>query len=285
MKTELNYLPSTKQAELAQLVALIKETIPVEMIILFGSYARGDWVEEKHNDEHFRYQSDMDLLVIVEERKESIQSKFEQDIEVKIDQTETIKTPVSVIVHDIEHVNKCLRGSQYFFADIMKQGVVLFDSGKHQLKEARELDPQECKKLARKYYDFYFEEADKFYKLFEYAIKDGSYNVAAFLLHQVTEKLYSAILLVFTHYKPNTHNLIILRKLANSVDSRLVPVFALDTPENTRLFKLLRKSYVDARYKPSFNITNEELAMLAKQVDELKEIGKLICNEKIDSFK
>jgi uncharacterized protein len=44
MKTDLNYLPADKQAELEKVVITITLIVPVEMIILFGSYARNDWV-------------------------------------------------------------------------------------------------------------------------------------------------------------------------------------------------------------------------------------------------
>ena len=47
--------------------------------------------------EHYCYQSDLDILVIVETKSEFNQSKFERDIEDRIDQTDTIKIPVSII--------------------------------------------------------------------------------------------------------------------------------------------------------------------------------------------
>lgn len=284
MKTDLNYLPINKQAELSQIATVIKETISAEMIILFGSYARGDWVEERYDDEHYRYQSDYDLLIIVENKNEVTQAKYEQDIEEKLEQDDTIITPVSVIVHDIDFINRRLHRGQYFFADIKKEGVLLYDSGKHELSTAKELKPEERKKLALEDFEYCFNNADEFLIDFKNAFDRESYPKAAFELHQVAERLYSGILLVFTRYKPNTHDLIILRKLANSVDSRLVKVFSFDNPENRRLFKLLRKAYIDARYKPTYLITGDELKILYKQVEQLKEIGKLICNERINSF-
>jgi predicted nucleotidyltransferase/HEPN domain-containing protein len=284
MKTELNYLPAHKQEELSQIITVIRESVPVEMIILFGSYARGDWVEEKYDDEHYRYQSDFDLLIVVENKNEVAQSKFEQDIETKLEQVETIVTPVSVIVHDIQFINGSLYKRKYFFSDIEKEGVLLYTSRKYQLEEARELQPEDRKKLAQEDFEYWFRNADEFFIDYTNAFERGSYAKAAFELHQVAERLYSGILLVFTRYKPNTHDLTILRKLANSIDSRLVKIFPFDTPENRRLFKLLRKAYVDARYKPSYNITQDELKHLSVQVKELEKIGKLLCSEKIESF-
>ena len=284
MKTDLTYLPQHKQTEITQLVAAIREVTPAEMIILFGSYARNDWVEEKHDEEHFRYQSDIDVVVIVETKSESAQSKYEIAIEDKIESIATIKTPVSVIVHDIDFVNRRLRKAQYFFTDIKKQGVLLYDSGKYQLSESKELLPQERKKLAQEDFESWFNKAEEFLIDFKNAFERESYANAAFFLHQVVERLYTGILLVFTRYKPNTHDLYILRKIMNSVDSRLVKAFPLHGIENRRLFKLLKKAYVDARYNPNYLVSKDELMQLAKQVEELKEMGRLLCSEKINSF-
>ena len=47
MKKTLAYLPKNKRDELNKVVSIIRELCnDVEMIILFGSYARGDWKEE-----------------------------------------------------------------------------------------------------------------------------------------------------------------------------------------------------------------------------------------------
>lgn len=104
------------------------------------------------------------------------------------------------------------------------------------------------------------------------------------MLHQIIERLFSGILLIFTRYKPNIHDLYALRKLANSVDYRITQVFPLDDAESKRLFKLLKKAYVEARYKPDYSIAYDELMGLHKQVEELRKIGERICHEKIESF-
>ncbi len=132
------------------------------MAILFGSYARNEWIEEKYDAEHYRYQSDFDVLVIVEMKSEFAQAKFEREIEEAIEKSEDIKTPVSIIVHDIDFINRCLSKAQYFFTDIKKQGVVLYSSGKFQLKEARELSPIERKKLAQEDFNYWFGNAQEF---------------------------------------------------------------------------------------------------------------------------
>ena len=284
MKSDLNYLPSNKQNEIDNIVATIKKSHTVEMIILFGSYARGDWVEDKYDEEHYRYQSDLDILVIVETRSESAQAKLERDMECTIEQITGTKTPVSIIVHDIDFVNQRLRKAQYFFTDIKKDGILLFDSRRYQLSDARELLPQERIKLAQEDFRYYFKEADDFKELVDFCVDKGKLSKAAFLLHQTAERLYTAVLLIFTRYKPNTHNLVILRKLTNTLSNELLGIFPLDTTEDRYLFKLICKAYVDARYKPSYKITHEEITQLIKKIQCLDDIGKKICLKKIESF-
>ena len=284
MKTRIDYLPQTKQCELSALVDGIQMVAAVDMIILFGSYARGDWVEEKYDAEHFRYQSDMDILVVVDTKSESAQAKLERDIECTIEQNDAIKTPVSIIVHDIEFLNRRLRKAQYFFTDIKKEGVLLFDSQRYQLSDAKELLPQERKKLAQEDFKYYFKEADDFKEGVDFYLGRGKLNKSVFLLHQMAERLYTAILLVFTRYKPNTHNLAILRKLTNTLSNELLGIFPLDTADNRYLFKLICKAYVDARYKPSYKITHEEITQLIKKIQRLNDIGQKICLRKIESF-
>lgn len=76
MKSELDHLPQSKQQELVRIqrilleefeTAIARATKPhkrdgkVYKIILFGSFARDDWVDEPENG----YQSDYDLLIVV----------------------------------------------------------------------------------------------------------------------------------------------------------------------------------------------------------------------------
>lgn len=76
MKTSLTHLPTAKQHELSIIVSVICEKYTVEMIILFGSYARNDWVEELHDDGfHYKYQSDLDIFIVTE--KEHLANKIE----------------------------------------------------------------------------------------------------------------------------------------------------------------------------------------------------------------
>ena len=89
MKTTLTHLPPHKQAELRQIVgALIPQFKDIEMVILYGSYARGTWVEDKYveNGNTYEYKSDYDLLVIVSKNSQANADTFVQSVSGKLDE-------------------------------------------------------------------------------------------------------------------------------------------------------------------------------------------------------
>ena len=58
MKTSLDHLPEYKRAELERVVEIIRHAAEPEFIILFGSHARGDRVEDRRVEgNHMRKQA------------------------------------------------------------------------------------------------------------------------------------------------------------------------------------------------------------------------------------
>lgn len=106
----------------------------------------------------------------------------------------------------------------------------------------------------------------------------------AFLLHQATEKHYATILLVFTDYKPRTHDIEELGKQIEKLDPDFATVFPKNTTEEARLFKLLKKAYIDARYEINYKIERSELEYLSNRVKLLRELTERICQERIAQF-
>ena len=56
------------------------------------------------------------------------------------------------------------------------------------------------------------------------------------------------------------------------------------TDEEMARFELLNRAYIDARYKPDYSITREDLEYLASRVTELKALTESSCREKMASW-
>lgn len=286
MKRSLSHLPKHKREELKEITSIIKENTDVEMIILFGSYARGNWVEDIYKEGHitYEYKSDYDVLVIVKEHGAVRKFGLWQKIGSIIRRSSTIRTRVTLIVHDIREINKALSKGQYFFTDIKKEGLLLYDSKRLELAKAQNLSPEERKQTAQDDFGNWFKNASGFFRAFGDVFKRRDYKIAAFLLHQATERFYMTVLLVFTHYKPKEHDIETLGKQVNNLDPHFLSIFPRATPEEKRLFELLQKAYIEARYNPKYKITKKELEYLAERVKKLQRVTKEACKERIESY-
>ncbi|WP_428240860.1 hypothetical protein [Gynuella sp.] len=283
MKTTLEHLPSDKQRQLHRAVAIIVETVKPELLILFGSYARGDWVDHLEDDGvHYRYQSDMDFLLITKNRALARKVEFKESLNNRL--RREVRTPVSVIAEDIHFVNARLSKGQYFFADIYHEGILLHDTGKLELVEPKELSQAERKIEAQGYFDYWLSAVKEEKSIYQFSFENSFNSRAAFSLHQITERLYSMILLVFTHYKPKSHDLEKLRTMTGSLQPELLSAFPQTTPYECACFELLCQAYIDSRYNPDYNISAEQLNWLAERVDHLQLLAEKYCQDKIDQF-
>lgn len=207
MNKTLSHLPENKVDELKKVVSIISKLCDdVEMIILFGSYARGDYKVEADlkAERKSGHISDYDILVVTGQKKSVDNAGLWDEITKECNSLKQ-STHARIIAHDIQELNIKLAEGQYFYTDVKKEGCLLYDSGKFELANEHELTPKEQKRIAQEDYDHWFESAKGFLKGYNFYFKESDYGKAAFLLHQATESSYKTILLVFTNYSPNEH--------------------------------------------------------------------------------
>lgn len=284
MKASLSHLPENNQREILRIADIIREVVNPEMIILFGSYAKGNFTDHSYlgrDGIRYEYVSDYDLLVVT---KDAIEKSYELEDKVT-NRSRMYRSAVNMEIHDIDYINQGLEVGQYFFSDIVKEGIVLYDNHKVQFAHPRELTRIERKEVAFNYFNKWFPPGIEFISISEFTAKKGNLKIAAFQLHQAAETFYYAILLVFTSYKPKTHNLAKLRKQAKELSEDLFLVFPAETnKKENHLFDLLKRGYVDARYRDDYLIKQEELEVLIERVKEMQEIVERICREQITAI-
>ncbi len=254
MKTSLSHLPKEKKDELKRIVKTLLQFKEVEMIILFGSYATDNYVHSDRYEEDgiiYEYQSDYDLLIILSQNKHADNLQFVYGITGKLNDLNSL-TPISPIYEGAGFVNEQLSEGNYFFNDIKAKGILLYTSKRKQLARKRKLSIEEIKKQAQGYFYEWFESADGFFRQFNYASKDENYKIAAFQLHQATERYYHTLTLVFTAYKHKTHNLEELGKIASTLNLEYKKIFPRQTADERHHFTLLQKAYIDSRYKKGY---------------------------------
>ena len=297
MKSSLEHLPEKKQRELARVVEIIHEEFEDAMrggeadfkkkgriwkIILFGSYARGTWVDEPHTSKGYR--SDYDILIIVSTKKLT-EAEFWYASKDRLMRDRGIKTPVGVIVHSRREVGDALHTGQHFFSDIRQDGVVLYEINDDPLPVPKRMSPDEAYLLAKVQFEKRFPTALSFVDTYNFLMQKSQFSHAAFELHQAIEQTYSALLLTLTNYAPASHHIGFLRALAEERDMRLADVWPRDRQRFVAWFNLINEAYVKARYSAHYNITEEALVWLGQQTAHLQRLVEISCREHLDQLR
>jgi predicted nucleotidyltransferase/HEPN domain-containing protein len=291
----IEHLPDRKRRELARIIEILfagvekfqatklsekRNAGKILKVILYGSYARGDWVEDRVSG----YRSDYDLLIVVNSKAFAEEHELWEGIENELltqQLSRRIETPVVPIVHDLNDVNEQLSRGRPFFVDVARDGIVLYEKPGHTLVQPKPLTPIEQHAEALIYFEQWFDGVTRMLQLADDAVNKKFSSEAAFLLHQATERAYHCALLTLTLYSPKSHRIKVLRSRAEEVDNRLIAAWPRDTRFSRRCFELLSRAYVEARYSAKFRISAEELGWLAERVNVLQCVVKVICQERL----
>ena len=290
---KIKHLEKESQEQLSVLADLIKTHVSgCAMLILFGSYAKGKAVifDERYEEDGWRttYQSDFDILIVLPSPaskakllgvdrclREIVRSKYDDYFK------HELHAPPQFVVEMEGALAKHLKHKNPFFAEIITEGIVLFDNGEIVLPEPKDLTFAEKKMIAQERFSNCINFADgrlcSAYMHFE----NGWYNGCAFDLHQATENYYRVMGLVFDNFSPKLHDLEIFVIKTKRYSRDLTTIFPNNTEFAENSFKLLCAAYIGARYNPKYAITKEELQYLMERIEKLKTATQRICLERI----
>jgi predicted nucleotidyltransferase/HEPN domain-containing protein len=294
----LGHLPENKRRELERVARILfdefedaqkgklsekKKSGRILKLVLFGSYSRGDWIEDGKSDDR----SDYNLLVVVTTETFTdprfwyrATDRLLRELAV----TKHLATPVNFIVHSIMDLNNQLAHGRPFFVDIARDGIMLYETPGFPLAKPKPLNPETAKAEVHRHFDHWFPSAMHRFELAKEAMGRGYDREAVFDLHQTVERLYHCTLHVLTLYSPKSHRLAFLRTHAERVAPLLVAVWPRDSRFASQCFARLDRAYVEARYSHHYEITDEELAWLVERVKVLQETAAAICAAHLNGF-
>ena len=298
MKSSIDHLPPLKRRELSRVLEVLHEEFEdalkggsadfkkrgrILKIILFGSYARGSWVDEPHTKKGYR--SDFDLLIIVNNRKLTDFTAYWQKAADRFMHLDEIKTPVNFIVHSLREVNTLLKQGRYLFVDLRRDGIVLYELDDTPLANPILLRPADAYQFAIEYFEDRLPHARVFAKTAGFCIREANFKEAAFLLHQSIEQAYATLLLVLTNYSPASHNLKHLRSLAESQAQHLAEAWPRDQQRFVAWFNILNEAYVKARYSKHYEISREALTWLLNRTTDLIDRVEAACRDHLETLR
>ncbi len=287
MKRSTRFLPPRKRQDLQQLAELIRENVKqVEMIILFGSYAKNKYVDYDQRVEFGTptyYMSDYDIVILTRKPIGAVEYSLYEKIKDRFfeNKNRPFHTHPQFVNYGIDDFNYALTKAHYFETEIKRDGVILYDSGTYKLARRRKLDYTEIRDRAQKYFDDKFTLALDLFENVSFDYKRGKYKLSSFHLHQSAENFLRTIPMVFILYGHKSHDLSELMNAAKKHTTDIFKAFPRDTAEEKRLFDLLQRAYIESRYNPDFEITKEDIDALIPKIEQLRDIVDKVCRERI----
>jgi predicted nucleotidyltransferase/HEPN domain-containing protein len=297
MRSDLEHLPERQQRELHRVRDILlagfeaartsgggansgwRRGGQILKIILFGSYARTDWVDEPENG----YLSDFDLLIVVNHEKLTNIADYWWSSEDQILRDPAIGRTVNLIVHDLQDVNAALRRGEYFWTDIVRDGIALYHIPGHPFASPKPITAQDAVLTAERHYAETLPAIDRALRTADLQAAEGLEQLGwrkdvAFSLHQAVERAYACFLLVHTFYFPRSHNIKFLRSLAEDLNVGLVEAWPRESRFDRRRFELVKRAYVEARYSDQYDASSEDLEWLMARArclrDRVAELSK-----------
>ena len=292
MKRSIKHLPKRTQEELAVLQELILKYLSnVRMIILYGSYARGNyvlWDEVYDFGMPSYYQSDLDILVICdtgdaakaeEQARTFVVSNYNKQMEGK-----RHPAPPQIIVESTHAINQYIRRKHYFFYEIVSEGILFYDDGTFKLGKPERLPYRELKQYTEEEYTECLLFGEGLLQFGQLAYTSGQYKLGAFQLHQACERFYKAFLLAYNYQRPKHHKIEVLDAMAKSRSRNFTNIFPTNTPEEREAYKKLCKAYIESRYNRLFTVTKEQYEYMLSRTEMLREVTTRECAARMEYY-
>lgn len=165
MRTDIDHLPPVKQRELERIIEILFDEFGqatenatgrhkgarILKIVLFGSHARGDWIDAPLSAN--QYKSDYDILVIVSQKDLTDRAAWWAKAEERLIRAytieKTLRTPVNFIVHSLHEVNDGLAHGRVFFMEVAKDGIAIYEADDRELHKPKPKTPEQALETAK----------------------------------------------------------------------------------------------------------------------------------------
>lgn len=166
-------------------------------------------------------------------------------------------------------VYKHLRTGHIFYSAVCTDSLLVYDNKRLPLPEKANFNIATIKVKARNLFNDAFNNAKSYLDGAEYFATSNQYKQAAFLLHQATEHALRALLSSLTAMNSYGHNLKSLIRHICFCAPDLDTIFPKNTDKEKELFNLLNAAYIDARYSPNYEISQEQVMDLLERINNL----------------
>lgn len=237
---------------LVPIINIIKNSMDAEKIYLLGIYPM----------QPVELGGEYDLLILVKDNHNRPNEEFESLIHNRSADT----VPVNATVFKLSKVNEMILNGNYFFSTFCIPEKLIYDAGRIPLESTLAKHDLPRLKVLNQIHAGMMEKAKGFLAGAVNFYESREFSLCGFMLHQVVEHGLNSLLQPLMQFRLQTHNLHKLMRISRRLSLEIFNFFPRDTDSEIRLFQLLQKAYIHARYKDTFELKEEDAAILLERI-------------------
>ena len=123
----------------------------ITKIILYGSRARGEGVDEHHT--HVGKHSDWDIMVLVDDERLTDRVQYWKNVTERLQReckiTHWLQSPAHYFVYTIDQINASLESGRYFFLDFLRDVIIIHESDAAEFVKPKPLPLQRVYEMSK----------------------------------------------------------------------------------------------------------------------------------------
>jgi HEPN domain-containing protein len=259
MKNRAIKVSDAQQKELQEIAMALNGNCQIEKIICFGALRSEETTDTCFTDTESNLKNTYYLLVLTKELR-----RIEYTLQ---DFINNLFCGVFIVAHGLATVVEAVHNRDRFFTEACLNGLLVYTSdGFTMVPEVASENICVDYSKDEEAFSRMFSMATGFLECAYECYEKGLYNNVAFLLHQAVEQACRGLIRLYTGYRADTHNLERLLLLCKSFSPEPARLFSRHFKEETRLFRVLTRSYTDARYRDNYQVIDHDADLLCTLV-------------------
>ncbi|SEJ32974.1 HEPN domain-containing protein [Dyadobacter sp. SG02] len=127
--------------------------------------------------------------------------------------------------------------------------------------------------------------ARKFFDGAAYYQQVSEYALSMFMLQQAAETTFRSTAIALYGSERRTHSIRSLKRFNHRLTPQLNDIFPGGSPDEEKLLHLLEDAYLEARYSPDYQISEQEVHSISSRVLRLLELAEAVFEDRIAAIR
>ncbi|MGN7885391.1 HEPN domain-containing protein [Dyadobacter sp. 22481] len=188
-------------------------------------------------------------------------------------------------VHKLSVIHQALTSGQMYFSLACTTENLVYQRSPSPLPKVLPETLERLIEQSRHGFAIGMRKARKFFEGAEYYRQVSEHALSMFMLQQATETTFRTTAIALYGSERRTHSIRSLKRFNYRLAPQLNNIFPGGSPDEERLLQLLEDAYLDARYNPDYQVSEQEVHSISSRVLRLLELVEAVFEERMTAIR